>query len=250
MSQNDDDKLQARRAETFEMAVALSDDLKHIRGILGREEIGRGDARRMSAQLRRILVDGDLVQIAGPRLGRIKINSPQLREYHHVNEQSPLEIFTGGNLEFATMAVGNMAIARQRIGPTKGHPDDTIDLNVDQFCKQRVICFRGHWITRQQVIQYIANKASGVHSDKPSEPTHQRLDELRGYAGIRMNGGFATIEANIQATAETPEPWEFDKHRLDFGLIQLLSTAQYLERSPQVRKLEAAIDDEGKSDRG
>jgi hypothetical protein len=49
----DEEKTQLKAA-TLESAVALVDDLSHIRDILAKPEPTTGDLRRLSAQLRRI----------------------------------------------------------------------------------------------------------------------------------------------------------------------------------------------------
>lgn len=230
-------------AQTAETAVALSDDLKHIRETLSKKSLRPSDIRRLSAQMRRFLVDGDLRKVAAPRVGRLVLHAPQLRPFHHANEQEPLFLFSGGKLEFPHMQIGDMHMGRTRIGPI-GDPDEMVELTIDQFCAQRVICHEGQWVTRQQVVQYVANTAGGVHSDSPREPSHKRLDALRGFAGVRVTDGFATLEVNTDAMGAAPQPWKFDKNRIDFALLQLMSSAQYMERSEAVKELEAIIDAE------
>jgi hypothetical protein len=66
-----DDERRAMIAATHDMALAMVDDLEHIRELLAKSEPTAGDIRRMSNVLRRILIDnsGDLRKVATPRIG-------------------------------------------------------------------------------------------------------------------------------------------------------------------------------------
>lgn len=240
-----EEKKAEMRAATQNAAHALSDDLKHIRETLSKDEVRPGDLRRLSGQLRRILVDPDLRTVAAPRLGRIMISAPQLKAYHHANDRSPITLFSGGKLTFKQMQIGNIAMSAQRIEIPNQNPDETVDLSVDQFCAQRVICFRGKWATRQDVIKYIANAASGVHSgDASKEASFTLLESLKNHAGIKFQDGFPTTVMNIDAMGENPKPWKPDKDRIDFAMVQLMSTGQYLVEASMIKQLEAIIDSE------
>lgn len=61
---------QARLEATMETAAALLEDIGYLREIVDKPDISRADIRRISAMLRRVLVEGDLLNIAGPRLGK------------------------------------------------------------------------------------------------------------------------------------------------------------------------------------
>ena len=53
-------------AITRGVAHDLLDDLDYIRVIIKKEHLVPGDIRRLSNQLRRILIDGDLAKVASP----------------------------------------------------------------------------------------------------------------------------------------------------------------------------------------
>ena len=61
--------------KTASTAQALVDDLAHIRFLENTKELTAGDVRRLSASLRRILVEQDLKNVATPRVGRIHLRS-------------------------------------------------------------------------------------------------------------------------------------------------------------------------------
>lgn len=57
--------------DTKGQAVALLEDLAHFREILSRPNPFRGDLRRISATLRRLLIERSITMVAGPRIGRL-----------------------------------------------------------------------------------------------------------------------------------------------------------------------------------
>jgi hypothetical protein len=80
-------------AETRDAAVALLEDLEHIRMICGRDEPSRDELRRLSATLRRILIDSDLTKVAAPRLGRILLLAPDNKPLVKSNTKTPYHSF-------------------------------------------------------------------------------------------------------------------------------------------------------------
>ena len=88
MVDNKDYKM--RREKTREPAIALVDDLAFFRSVLKSEKTTAGDLRRMSAQLRRILVDGTLEKIAGPRVGSLLLVAPDTASAVAANRSDPL----------------------------------------------------------------------------------------------------------------------------------------------------------------
>jgi hypothetical protein len=58
-------------------AMALVEDLPHIREVVNRPDPDKGELRRLSNELRRLLIDngGDLRDVAAPRIGRFKLLS-------------------------------------------------------------------------------------------------------------------------------------------------------------------------------
>jgi hypothetical protein len=60
---------------TRDAAAAFVEDMPHIREVLNRVNPDRGELRRLSNPLRRLLIDngGDLRDIAAPRIGRFKL---------------------------------------------------------------------------------------------------------------------------------------------------------------------------------
>jgi hypothetical protein len=235
----------AMREASRSAAHALSDDLKHIREVIGKEKFTAGDLRRMSNQLRRILIEHDLRTVAAPRVGRIRIEAPQLKAFHHLNEKRPIDLFSGGKLVFRHMEMAHWLMTRGPMTGVRSSPDDTVALNVEQFIAQRVLCFRGRWATRTSIIKYVGIAGHGIHSeDARKDPEFEFLDEVKRYARIEFTNGLPHLAMNMGAMSTPPEPWKPAKDQIDLALLQLMSTAQYLVNSPEVVELERLIDED------
>lgn len=82
-----------RIAATREMAAALLEDLRHIRAFVVSTNPAPDELRRLSVTVRRILIDQDLAIVAGPRLGRIVIESPNIKPFHKYAGQERYKFF-------------------------------------------------------------------------------------------------------------------------------------------------------------
>jgi hypothetical protein len=56
--------------DTKDQGIALLEDFSHFREILARPNPFRGELRRVSAALRRLLIERSIAMVAGPRIGR------------------------------------------------------------------------------------------------------------------------------------------------------------------------------------
>ncbi len=121
------------------------------------------------------------------------------------------------------------------------HPDQRVSLTVEQFLKQRVICLNGSWVTRHQIIKYVANVAGGVHAGAAAEPEEKLIARMRTAAKIRLDGGTVIIEQNIDALSEQLQPLVYDREHLDIVLIELLTTARLVTEATDTIRLEGAI---------
>jgi len=74
------------RLSTAEAARALVEDLNYIRDVSKRVKSSRGELRRLSAVIRRILVDDDLGKIAAPRLGKLTIDAPDNKAFYDIEK--------------------------------------------------------------------------------------------------------------------------------------------------------------------
>jgi hypothetical protein len=244
-------------------AHALLEDIPYIRGVVARQDTSRTEIRHLSVVLRRLLIDGDLARVAAPRIGRIKLHS--LDNSMHTGEKvykGRLRLFFCGDVNVFGQYIGtfdlhevpqNQAPAELTVEtvnkllyPDGGEQLKDILLGMEQFLSQKVICFMGHWIQRRAVIKYMANLASGAHSDLPVHDEQFMLARVRNVVQVSKGPS----GPHIHLVWETASPSDAALFRpappesVDPVLIELLATANSLTLSPDVGRLEEALQKE------
>jgi len=121
-------------------------------------------------------------------------------------------------------------------------PDKTVPLRLDNFLAQRVLCYDNKWVSRGDVIKYVANVASGVHSGTPKPKDKQAadlLDQMRSNVSYSANP-IVSIRIGPKATVPASN-FSYSPNDIDPALMELLATIHYLMQSKDVEKLEAII---------
>lgn len=239
------------RHSTKNAADVLLDDLGHIRRIIISEQPNPGDLRRLSALMRRILIDGDLIRIAAPRIGRLNICAPNHNELYIANDKSPFALiaadtFSTQGLTCSRLCFGNSELLQRSTFDPSG---EMVGLPVSSFNKQRVLCFRGQWITRANLIEYVANVGHGVHSGIPRKGVELLIQKVRNAITLETGTGpdgkpcpVISVKADVLVLKEPPI--EFRAGCIDLALLYIISTARFLVDSPDVIALERFILDE------
>jgi hypothetical protein len=231
-------------AATHDSAVDMVDDLQHIREVIAKPEPTAGDIRRTSNILRRLLIDnnGDLRKIAPPRIGKTHLFAPDLTLLYRSGDKHPWGFLSTARakifgIQIDAVLVDHPPVRRSIAGYD---PDKTVSLTFDQFNRQRVICFQGKWVTRRDVITYVANVGGGVHSGDPKEPVHELIRKIRHAATIKLENDEVKVTFNINTLA-LDDKMVVDRNAIDFILLHLISAAQHLTASPDVLRLEKVI---------
>jgi len=230
--------------KTKGVAAAVIEDLEHIREVISRPNPIKGELRRLSAVLRRLLTDDEINLAAACRIGRVKVLQPDTREQQRDAKENPYAFFcTGGATVFGIM-MRNVSV---HSGPPRGmprtSPEARTEVDIGTFVKEPVLCVRGEWVSRGAVITYVANVASGVHSKSPKT----KADEIIGYARGAMSfkigeGGVPHFIANPDRIfVPDDRPLAYDPQDIDPVLVEILSAATVLAESPNVSDLEKCI---------
>lgn len=122
---------------------------------------------------------------------------------------------------------------------------------MDSYLSQPVICLRGEWATRRDVIKYMANIASGVHSGHAREDIDRLLNRIRRAAryssvlvppelGAAPGERAAGYNFNLDAV-DSDLPFEYSAANIDPVLVEILAAAHCLSVSPDITKLEAVV---------
>ncbi len=169
---------------TKSTAAAFIEDMAYFRELLKRKDIDAPAIRRVSNELRRLLIDtgGDLEKIAAPRIGRIHITAPYNNPYYRKAEKHTFGFFASGGVTlFGATFRGIIAGDGNHPVPnmSKYPPDVTEQLTTDNFLSQKVLCLKGIWSTRRSLIKYIANFSHGVHSGTATNEYEKQIERIR-----------------------------------------------------------------------
>lgn len=236
------------KVETHDAALVLVDDIQHIRHIVSQKEPSPGDLRRLSNQLRRILVEGDLLKIAAPRMGKIGIVGPDLRTLYRANEQFPFPFIAADTFSTHGVIFASMLIDERKTGRSRPNynPDNMITLRVETFLNQQVLCFKGQWVSRADLIKYVANVAHGIHSGSPKDEVGFLIRKIRSALTVKMVTGpdgkpMPNIAFNHEVLISEDPAIQFRPDVVDLALLYIISTAQFLITSQDVIELECMI---------
>lgn len=238
-----------------EAASAFVDDMGEIRRVLAVDGAPIGEIRRLSVVLRRLLVDRDLAIVASPRIGKITLLAPDNKPIYSHEKNNPPRLFVSGRapvlgwhrmlLVRSFRGAGHIDnIPKERISPPNLDIERRIQLSLDGFLAQHVICFFGEWISRRAVIKYVANFASGAHSSSAREREETILAHLRRSSHISLGESGIHIHlpdvVNDQSREEVPFK-RLAANSIDPVLIELLAAAHLLSLSPDVLNLECLV---------
>ena len=210
---------------TKEAAAAFVEDMAHIRETLAKQDQLPGQLRHLSAILRRLLVDNDLRSIAPPRIGSLSLLAPDNNPIYHAARKQRLSIFASGgvtvfNCEFRALVGG---VGQDFILDPSIDRKALVAVSQDGFLSQKVLALNDEWATRRQIIKYVANKASGVHSTTSQDTDDILLSRIRAYLKFSAHGGGAKIGVNYDAYARpTSPPFVWSPEAIDLVLVELL----------------------------
>ena len=236
---------------TKESAAAFIEDVAHVRNVLKPENINRGEIRRLSSVLRRFLVDygGDISSLAPARIGCLKLHCPDNNPIYATARKTPFQFFGSGCGEDFKVFGDYMRALGVRDGMHPRHyanfePNKLVYLSHDGFLSNNVLCLQGKWISRRSVIRYVANVASGVHSQAPKDDTDKIISNIRNCVTYSQNDGKLHTLVNLEAIKTPSNDFSYSAYAINPVLFELICAAHYFVTSPDVVRLEKHIHNE------
>jgi hypothetical protein len=197
----------------------------------------------MSAILRRWLVERAMATIAAPRCGKVFLREPDNKPVNKTSEKQRFVFFAsagasvfGVEMRALTVTAG---VRREPMGDFD--PERTVNVRLDNFLSQRVLCLQAQWVSRGDVIKYAANIASGVHSGAAKDRADHILQRIRQCAIIKVTDGHCSVGVNLAAIEGHDPPLAYDPAALDPVLVELLSCAHFIIKSDDTRRLESIV---------
>ena len=241
------------RAITFDAATALRDDIEFMREVLAKTKPNRSDVRRLSVLLRRLLLEGELAEVASPRIGSVRIDIVDLNPLRSFVEESQLKyailslpkIF---NVEMRAMGGPIPSWASGELVKLQEQADSMpLKARVSRFMNEQVAYFDSKWISRSDFLKYVAYKMGGVHFKGDDRRNFDLIKKCKYFvvlAPSQFPGIDADIRINTPGVPRTPTAKHSDRQGIELPLLQLFSVARYLVDSEDVTRLLALIEHE------
>ena len=227
-----------RRAATAEKAYAALDDLAWMRELIVQRVPSAVSARQLGTTLRRLLVNGELRDIAAPRVGRIEIRTNDTAGLLRVPR---IHLYFSGRTDDPTQ-LGNY-LQRYADDPipspsSEGRP--LVFCRIDQFLAQKVICVRERWVNRLDVIKFVAINASSAHTKPATTDAELILAEARRLLWFDVTDT-GDRKGTINPSGFGGTEFIRTEGTIDCVLLEAIAAAAYLCSSPDTIILEAEI---------
>jgi hypothetical protein len=228
--------------KTQSVAIALLEDLEHLREMAGGWHHTSAELRRASSILRRLLIDGDLHKVGAPRIGKMLLKIPDYTKFYRAAENAgEFALFASfDQIQIASPKnmTRKMSLALHTTPGDRGMKYTQV--KIDTFKTQKVFCFDGKWVSRADVIKFVANNASGVHSSEPSD--HILPSIRRAFTYNREENGDFRLFMNPPGTAPSAtKPFEYDPKKIDPVLAEILGSSRLIVESTDVVRLEDVV---------
>jgi hypothetical protein len=181
-------------------------------------------------------------------LGKVMLQAPEISSAYRAERKIPFMFFASGRAKIlggwaATVWAWDLPVKRpfERVELPVFEANKTMEATLDTFMSQRVLCYRGEWVTRNDVVKYVANVASGVHSGTPKEASERILARIRGAVSYRRKDGGIHLELFPKGVDVDDETFQHTPDAFDPVLVELLAAATFFVESEFVSELERVV---------
>jgi hypothetical protein len=256
-----------------ELDLVVYEDLIHLSELWASETLSNKDIRLSSQIVRRLLLQGDLARVAAPRKLRLMFSAPDNKPLVRAADNGQIVFFqSGGAHVFGVQfrAIKVTAGARDLFDRRGWNAEAVLELRLDSFLAQSVFYFpalfdqetgqlvsiekehgmhqaptgkaEGTFISRRDVINYVANKAGGPHFDDDRPAVNACLDRIRSTItfslaedrSVQFGFNLAAFDAPIGNFVPSPKS-------IDSVFIELAATYRYLSISPVIEQLKEQL---------
>lgn len=227
----------------------LLGDFRNLDRLARVEHPGRDQVRLHAATVRRLLLEGELGAAASRRGLPLKFAVP--------DSQPLVRSASGGHVaQFCLMGMAGYGNLTAFMSPGPGgydstaeefDPNNVVHLNLAEFLRQEVAFCTGVFLSRHDVIAYVANKVAGVHYDtsptgRLTESKMRALGELMDRFQIRTEGGSLLLYSGRRAANTEPMGIRYEPDSIGGVFLELLACVTYILESECVLVLRRSIE--------
>lgn len=224
----------------------------------------KDDVRVHSAAVRRLLLDGELPAAVGRRRLPLIFYPADSNPLLRAGKNNRIAAFCLWGVEVFGVQYAGVAINRgnQRFGESF-NPEIRVPLKIDSFLKQTVaispplisvpsahppkVLSPSVFLTRHDILLYVANKIGGVHYD-PLSNRHLSKEKLHGLGRMRrafqvgLKNGIPNIDFNTDSFEEDQSStFTYEPEKIDAVYLEFIASIELILHSPEVSVLRAAI---------
>ncbi len=222
-----------------ELDITIYEDLVHLSELCDSTDTKNSEIRNSVHILRRLLIYGDLQKSASARKYQLLIDAPDLKSYIKAARYNLIEFYQAGGANVLGIYVAYSMISKgtsHRLSRImkESHPDSKIQLNIQSFLRQKCFWFKGKFVTREDVIKYVANKAGNAHFDRKDR--EEVIDRIRSAVQISLSDDdIPTFGFNIDVLDDREFSFDPNPKNIDPIFIEVVATAKFLTESPAIK---------------
>jgi len=222
-----------------ELDITILEDLEHLSKLWDTSETKNADIRNSVHILRRLLIYGDLQKSANTRKYQLLIDAPDLKSFIKATRYGLIDFYQAGGANVLGVYVSNAMVSKgvsHRLSRimNERHPDAIVQLSIQSFLRQQCFSLKGEFVSREDVIKFVANKAGNAHFDRKGRDI--TIDRIRSVCHICLTeGGIPTINFNTDALEKDNFSFDPNPKNIDPIFIEVAATAKILTESPVIK---------------
>ncbi|MHB8404115.1 MAG: hypothetical protein ACYDCJ_01650 [Gammaproteobacteria bacterium] len=205
------------------------------------------EVRLHAAAVRKLLLDGVLLAAAVSRRMPVVFHVPDSLPLVRAARNNHVIGFNLAGVEVFGIWIAGGAISRGQISTAQNFdPSRLVKLKLESFLKQTVAFSGGEFLSRYDVIAYVANKVGGVHYDpsptkKVPENKIRALGQLRRSLRMGIYNGIPQVQFSVPNGEEQSDHFRYEPEFIDAVYLEFLACISFILKSPEVQALQTAI---------
>lgn len=226
------------------------DNIRQLKRLLNSDDVTQADIRIYAGFIRYLLIDhgGGIARSAKKWGVKIEFICPDTKPLVRNASNGYVSFFSASYVVISGVGIGAFRIYD---GPHKKTDDGydlekCVTLNLESMCKQIVMFGEGKFLTRADVLKYVANKAGGIHWDRTaSGPLPE--DKMRAFEQIRKETRVSVKDGIPKILVVSPgEPardeFRYAPDELDLVYVEFYALAYLIFNADSVQLLAQTIE--------
>lgn len=232
--------------KNLELDLANYEDLCHLAQLGKKTDRTNADIRHASNLVRRLLLQGDLTRSTSPRSIKLVLTAPDNKALVRAANNDHMWFWQSGGADVFGVYARAPMISKGSTVVDLGewHPDATVELKLDSFLSQPVFYLDGVFATRKDVINYVANKAAGVHFDQKRTDAYEVLGRCRSGINFRFIDEMPSFSMHPENFVPIDETYLPPPNSIDPVFFEFYAACRYITQSPAVKELISLLQNE------